>query len=149
MSFKKILVCALTAVIFVMAFTGCGAKYKDGVYYAEDKEFGSSGWKDCVTVTVEDGDIIEVSWDAISNNPDIPINKKQYSKSGLYGMLNAHAIDEWCDQAKFVENYVLENGGVEGISTTADGYADNLTGCTMHVSAFMELYENCVNQAKK
>ncbi|MEG2596844.1 MAG: FMN-binding protein [Oscillospiraceae bacterium] len=67
---KKI-VAMIGSVLAVMGLmTSCSlggsATYKDGTYRAEAKEFDDHGWKDYVNVTVKDGKIAAVEYDAMS-----------------------------------------------------------------------------------
>ena len=136
----------LTALLLTNA--GCAStRYRDGVYTAQLAEFASNGWKDTMEVTIENGEIVKINWDAIYKDDSIPIRKKQYSKSGLYGMLAAGAVGEWYDQAVAAEQFVLENG-VEALSVNADGYTDAVAGCTIHVSDFEKLLLECLHQAE-
>ena len=126
---------------------GCSSQgYKDGVYRAEASEY-YHGWKESVEITIVGGNIDKVSWDAVSNDPNIPIGKKQYSKSGLYGMLVGAAIDEWCDQAKAAEDYILAYG--LDFSVDDGGYTDAITGCTVQVDTLAILAKKCLEQAQK
>lgn len=135
--------------LILFSLSACsGSKYKDGVYYAEDAEFAKSGWKETTEVTIENGEITKISWDAIYKDNSIPIRKKQYSKSGLYGMLAGGAANEWCDQAFIAEQFVLENG-IDALTFDGDGYTDVVSGCTVHVNAFAALFRECMKQAEK
>ncbi len=136
--------------LLLLLTTGCGvtAKYQDGVYRAENPEFSDSGWKETVEVTIENGEVVKINWDAIYIDDSIPIRKKQYSKSGLYGMLTVGAIGEWYDQATAAEQFVLEHG-IDALTINSDGRTDAVSGCTIHVDEFAALYRQCLDQAKK
>lgn len=150
MTKTKIAVACAVIMLAVVLLAGCGAsaKYKDGVYYVEAPEFAASGWKETVEITIEDGAIVKINWDAIYKDDSIPIRKKQYSKSGLYGMLAAGAVDEWYDQAIAAEQFVLANG-IDALSVDEDGYTDAVSGCTVHVVEFDKLLRECLAQAQK
>lgn len=140
----------LLVVIFAaVSFAGCsGNSYNDGTYTSQLAEFESSGWKDTMEVTIQGGKIVKINWDAIYKDDTIPIRKKQYSKSGLYGMLAVGAVGEWYDQAVAAEQYVLENG-IDSLNVKDDGYSDAVSGCTVHVSSFDKLVRECLAKAKK
>jgi major membrane immunogen (membrane-anchored lipoprotein) len=145
---KYCIVCLLFSALIIGA-AGCSpALYRDGVYAAQLEEFSTSGWKDTLELTVENGEIAKINWDAVYKDDSIPIRKKQYSKSGLYGMLNAGAVGEWYDQAVAAEQYVLEYG-VEALAVNTEGYTDAVSGCTIHVSDFEKLLLDCMRQAEK
>ncbi|MDR1157764.1 MAG: FMN-binding protein [Oscillospiraceae bacterium] len=138
---------ALCAGPLTLLPAGCSAQptYKDGAYQAEAAEF-HNGWKETVEITIKGGRIDKLSWDAISNNPDIPINKKQYSKSGLYGMLAGGAQNEWCDQAKAAEDYIMQYG-VDSFAIDEEGHTDVISGCTVTVDTLALLAQDCLRQA--
>jgi major membrane immunogen (membrane-anchored lipoprotein) len=145
---KHCIVCLLLCALLI-GVAGCSAvRYRDGVYSAQLEEFSTSGWKDVLELTVENGEVAKVNWDAIYKDDSIPIRKKQYSKSGLYGMLAAGAVGEWYDQAVAAEQYVLANGA-DALAVNADGYTDAISGCTVHVSDFEKLLLSCLQQAEK
>lgn len=149
---KRIFLIAGSLVLVVAAafflFNINRSPYQDGIYSAQVAEFANSGWKETVQVTIEDGKIAKINWDAIYKDDSIPIRKKQYSKSGLYGMLAAGASNEWYDQALAAEQFVLRNG-IDALSVSDEGYTDAVTGCTIHVSEFQKLVYECLEQAKR
>ena len=91
----KALKTAVAALLMILTLSACsGSAYKDGDYYAQLAEFSENGWKDTLEITIEDGKLTKINWDAIYVDDSIPIRKKQYSKSGLYGMLVTGSIGE-------------------------------------------------------
>jgi major membrane immunogen (membrane-anchored lipoprotein) len=149
MKYAKYSVVCLLICALLLGMAGCSsAQYRDGVYAAQLDEFASSGWKDTLELTIENGEVTKVNWDAVYKDDSIPIRKKQYSKSGLYGMLTAGAVGEWYDQATAAEQYVLEHGAA-ALAVNADGYTDAISGCTVHVSDFEKLLLDCLKQAEK
>jgi major membrane immunogen (membrane-anchored lipoprotein) len=139
----------VAALAMVIALAGCSSpKYKDGAYEASLSGFSDSGWKDIMELTIKNGKITAINWDAVYVDESIPIRKKQYSKSGLYGMLMANAVGEWYDQAIAAEQFVLENG-IDALEVRPDGYTDAVTGCTIHVSDFDMLVRDCLAQARR
>lgn len=142
-------VVVLLILAMVCLLPGCWQQgYKDGTYTAQAAEFSGSGWKELVELTVEDGKIAKINWDALYVDDSIPIRKKQYSKSGLYGMLVSGASEEWYDQAVAAEQYVLRHG-IDALNVDSEGRTDAVTGCTVHVNAFDSLLRDCLEQAKK
>ena len=68
---KKTLALLLVAVMALGLFAGCGGDkgaYKDGPYTAEYKEYDKRGWKEKVTVTVKDGKVATVDFDAFNKD---------------------------------------------------------------------------------
>jgi len=79
--------------------------YKDGVYKAEQAEFGH-GFKYFVEVTVISGYVVAANWDAVAE--DGGKNKAQRSEDGEYGMVaNGGAMAPWFEQARAVEDHFL------------------------------------------
>ncbi len=136
--------------VFIVIFlTSCSAtRYKDGVYYSEAPEFPSSGWKETVEITIEKGKLTKINWDAIYKDDTIPIKKKQYSRSGLYGMLAQGANDEWYDQANAAQHFILENG-IDALVVNEDGVTDSVASCSIHVNTLDKLLRECLEKAKK
>lgn len=148
MRITPLLLIVSITIFFTTACSNINSGYTDGVYAAQAAEFASSGWKETVEITIENGKLVNISWDAIYKDDSIPIRKKQYSKSGLYGMMAGGAMSEWYDQAIAAEQFVLENG-IDLLEVNQDGYTDAVTGCTIHVNEFEKLLRECLNQAKK
>ncbi len=61
---KKIRILLLT-LLTALSLAGCGARYQDGSYRAEATDFDQHGWKEFLDVTVKDGKITEVDFDAL------------------------------------------------------------------------------------
>lgn len=133
---------ALTLILSV-AFAGMAfgqVKAKDGVYFAQDNDFGSSGWKEQVVVTVKRGKIVSVNWNGVSNLPGA-MDKKSYAAAGKYGMKKASKLGaEWDQQAKAVEDYLVRTQDV-GFNKYKDaaGTTDAISGASIHVKAFFDL----------
>jgi major membrane immunogen (membrane-anchored lipoprotein) len=141
----SVLLCALALALL----TGCGllSPYRDGVYTATAPG-GGTGWQETLELTIEGGKIIKIDWDAVYQDDSIPIRKKQYSKSGLYGMLTVGAVGEWYDQALAAQQFVLQNG-IDALNINEDGYTDAVAGCTISVKALDTMMRDCLNQAQK
>jgi major membrane immunogen (membrane-anchored lipoprotein) len=118
---------------------GGGSGLEDGYYFAQQAEFGSSGWKDMVMLTVEGGDIVDVVWDSANINagPD----KITLSENGGYPMVErGGAQSEWHEQAALVEEYLLETQDpAKLIYNEEDGTTDAISGVSIHVNDFVEL----------
>lgn len=143
-----ILILLVMMFILMTACSNINSGYKDGVYTAQAAEFASSGWKETVEITIENSKLVTINWDAIYKDDSIPIRKKQYSKSGLYGMMAVGAVAEWYDQAVAAEQFVLEKG-IDALTVNQDGYTDVVSSCTIHVIEFEKLLRECLEQAKK
>lgn len=122
--------------------------YKDGTYYAEEEEFGNSGWKYTATITVLNGNIVAADWNGV--HKDGGDDKDTVSKNGEYGMVEkGGAQAEWHEQAALAEAYLLETQDPTAITyTTEQGHTDAIAGVSIHVVEFFELAEKALEGAK-
>jgi len=132
---------AITAILcLALASLGFGqVKAKDGIYFAMDSDFGSSGWKDEVVVTVKGGKIAAVAWNGVSNAG--VADKLTAVAKGGYPMVKAgNAKAEWNVQAKAVIDYLVSTQDV-GFNKykDAEGRTDAISGATIHVKGFFDL----------
>ncbi len=131
-----VLFIALTVILFAQT-------YKDGLYFAQDTQFGNSGWKEQVVVEVKGGKIVSVNWNAVSN---LGVqDKKTYAAQGGYGMAAVAKQGEWHIQAKRVEDYLIKVQDPSKITyDAATGKTDVITGATIHVNSFVELVKKAL-----
>jgi major membrane immunogen (membrane-anchored lipoprotein) len=115
-------------------------KAKDGVYFAQDKDFAKdSGWKDQVVLTVQGNKITSVMWNGVSNTG--VADKLSVIPLGGYPMVKfGKAKAEWNVQAKAVEDYLVKTQDI-GFSkySDAEGRTDAISGATIHVKGFFGL----------
>ena len=78
------LVAVLSLAVAGLAFGQ--VKAKDGVYFAKDAAFPSSGWAEEVVITVKGGKIVSADWNGVSNIAGAA-DKKSYDAAGKYGMM--------------------------------------------------------------
>src|SRR5690554_5845072 len=115
-------------------------KYEDGLYFAQEDEFGKTGWKYTVTLEVENGNIVEALWDGA--HQDGGVSKRTSAIKGDYNMIVASPIGkEWHEQAEVAEQYLLEtqDPSATGIEWNEEGKTDAISGCTMTANVFFEL----------
>ncbi len=113
--------------------------YIDGVYFAVEDSFASTGWKYAVTLVVENGNIVEADWNGV--NVSAGSSKKAVDKAGKYNMVRfGGAIAEWSVQAQKVEQYLLDTQDPSVISYKDDeGRTDDIAGVSIHVVEFFDL----------
>jgi major membrane immunogen (membrane-anchored lipoprotein) len=118
--------------------------YVDGIYFAMDDEFGSSGWKYAVTITVQGGKIADVDWNGV--NVSAGVTKKVYDKAGKYNMVKfGGAQAEWSEQAELAEAYLIETQDPKAITYTDDsGHTDDIAGVSIHVVEMFNLAEKAL-----
>lgn len=120
-------------------------KAKDGVYFAEDEAYGQTGWKEQVVLKVAGGKLTEVTWNGVSNLGGA--DKVTVSAAGGYGMEKASKLKlRWDEQAKNVAVELLKTQGT-GVKAKADGYADGITGASLHVAPFNVLVAKALASA--
>jgi len=152
----KLFVIAI-AVTALLAFTGCSSqsalpvdkavpegKYKDGIYFAQEDGFSSSGWKYVVTLEVKDGKIVSADWNGV--NKAGGADKDTLSKSGKYGLVaKGGAQAEWHEQAERAEAYLIQTQDPTKITYSDDeGHTDDIAGVSIHVKEFFELAEKAL-----
>lgn len=119
--------------------------FEDGVYFAEEDGFSErTGWKYMVILEVENGEIVEATWEGA--NRDGGTSKVTRSRSGEYGMVeNGGAIAPWFEQAAAAEEYLLETQDPTAIEyTDEEGHTDAISGATIHVIEFFTLAEKAL-----
>lgn len=120
--------------------TAAGGSLADGIYFATQPTFDAeSGWKEVVTITVENGKIVTADWNGASVTAGK--DKKTTSKDGEYNMVAyGKAQSEWDVQASLVEAYLIENQSFDNLNLSdAEGHTDSITGVSIHVSPFVDL----------
>ena len=115
--------------------------YAKGTYTYEDGEFDESGYKDQVSVTIEDGVITQVSWDCVDADGN---TKSQLCMDGEYIMTEDGL--RWYEQAEAVADYVIQNQSVNGL-TDESGYTDAVASVSINLSGFVTGVEECLKQA--
>jgi major membrane immunogen (membrane-anchored lipoprotein) len=131
----------LTAAAFGSAY---GAALKDGVYFAQDKDFApQGGWKEQVVVTVNGGRITAVDWNGVSNLG--VADKKTVAAAGGYGMKKGSKLGlEWHEQAANVEAYLVQTQNTGFSKFKADGTTDAISGASLHVKNFFDLVKRAL-----
>ncbi len=118
---------------------------RNGTYRAADEVYDSFGFRDVVTLTVSEGRITEVSWDAEQKNGQS--GKKALSKAGTYTMSETGL--PWHRQAEIMEKALLTLQDPTRIVYDPDtGKTDAYTGATVSVSPFVRLAAEALTMAK-
>jgi len=138
----------IAALAFGLASLAFGqVKAKDGVYFAIDDKFGSSGWKEEVVLTVQGGKIVSAVWNGVPNSGIA--DKLVAVAQGAYPMVKAgKAKAEWDVQAKTVQDYLVKTQDV-GFSKYKDdaGHTDAISGASINVKGFFELASKALASA--
>jgi major membrane immunogen (membrane-anchored lipoprotein) len=116
--------------------------YADGAYFAIAPDFGSSGWREYVSLTVVNGRIAAVNWSAVNKVGD---DKKAYDKAGKYNMVAfGKAQAEWYQQAEKVEATLIATQDPTKTAYDDGGYTDEIAGVSIHVNALFELAQEAL-----
>lgn len=112
-----------------------GIYKKDGWFYKESANFdASSGWKDSVLITIVNGTIVDVLWNATSSKPELK-SKLVESEQGRYGMEKVSKIGPWHQQAKAVELAIVKAQDPDKIALKQDLTTDAISGASIHATA--------------
>lgn len=117
-----------------------GAALTDGEYVYES-EYDEKGYRNVVTMTVENGTITACSWDAVNEAGE---GKSRLSLDGAYVMTEDGL--PWAEQAEALAAYVVENQGTSGLADE-EGYTDAVTGVSINIFGFVNGVEDCMKQA--
>ena len=119
-----------------------GAEFTDGTYEAKTSEPDSNGFIDVVSLTVKDGKITEVNWDAVTEDGS---KKSIMSENGEYTMTEDGPT--WKEQSESLAKALIENQSLSFLTTDAEGKTDAVTGVSISVSSFIDLAAQCMEQA--
>lgn len=119
-----------------------GAKLQDGTYEAKADSADSSGFTDQMTMTVKDGKITELVWEAIAEDGK---KKSVMSEEGEYVMTEDGLT--WKEQAEALAAAVIENQNVSFLNMDEQGKTDAVNGVSISVGGFVNLAEKCMKEA--
>lgn len=120
------------------------AGLQDGVFRAELEDPDESGYLDYVEITVVNGRIEQVVWDAIQS--DGGNNRAQASVNGEYKLSDNTTI--WAAQAYAMQNKLIEVQDPAKIAIKASGTTDVVPGVSISVNAFLTLSSQCIEDSK-
>ncbi|MFR6171585.1 MAG: FMN-binding protein [Blautia sp.] len=115
---------------------------KDGTYEAKAEAPDNNGFTDVVTMTVKDGKITEVNWEAVGEDGS---KKSVLSENGEYVMTEDGLT--WKEQAEALANALIENQSLDFLQVNEQGKTDAVSGVSISVGGFISLAEKCMNEA--
>ena len=118
-----------------------GAVFTDGTYEAKAAE-PSNGYTDQVTITIADGKITEVNWEAVAEDGSL---KSVASENGEYVMTEDGPT--WAEQSKALAEALVENQSLSFLNPDAEGKTDAVSGVSISVNGFISLAAQCLEQA--
>ena len=131
----------MAVVICVFAFTACSeasfTNLQDGTYRAEYKNFDVYGWKDYIEVTVENGEISELVFDAVNIEDGSLKSEDENYKSEMEPIVGTYPAKYNAD----LINQFLESGKISAVDVVA--------GATQSTGSFKTLLTNIVPNIKE
>lgn len=118
-----------------------GTVWADGTYETEEADFDEQGYKDKVSLTILDGRITEVIWDAYNEAGEL---KSVLSADGIYEMPGDLT---WQEQAMAITDFLIQNQSAEAITLNAEGKTDAVTGVSISVKDFVTLVKEGLQKA--
>lgn len=119
------------------------AHWKDGTYRAEEASY-NQGYRTFVELTIQDGKITKVNWDADKEGADV--TKKQESEDGSYIMTEDGP--RWHEQAAAMEEALIAAQDPAKLVYNPDtGKTDAYAGVSVDVSAFVSLSSQALEKA--
>ncbi|MDZ7794500.1 MAG: FMN-binding protein [Spirochaetia bacterium] len=136
----------LVALFVVASVAGAEGMWRDGTYEAQGGEF-SHGWKNSVSIVVENGYIVNAHFDAIPEEGD----KMKYlaSVQGDYGMVaNSDAQSAWYVQADKAAAKLLEMQDPGKILKSGGG-VDAISGVSVTIAPHFELAQKALSGKRR
>ena len=114
----------------------------DGTYEAKASAPDSNGFTEQVNMTVKDGAVTEVTWDAVGEDGS---KKSILSENGEYVMTEDGPT--WKEQSEALAQALIENQSLDFLTTDESGKTDAVAGVSISVSSFIDLAQQCLDQA--
>ena len=119
-----------------------GASLSDGTYQAKASAPDSNGFTEEMTMTVSDGKITSVNWDAVTEDGS---KKSIMSENGEYTMTEDGLT--WKEQSEALAEALIENQSLGFLTTNEEGKTDAVSGVSISVGSFISLAQQCMEQA--
>ena len=118
---------------------------RDGKYRATESDYDATGFRNVVELTVVNGEITAVNWDAEAK--DGGKSKKELSREGQYVMSEDGL--PWHEQAEVMERALLDLQSPTAITYDEEsGKTDAYSGATIVISPFIKLASEALHQSR-
>lgn len=117
------------------------APLTDGTFVANG-EPDSNGFTDEVTLTVENGKIVKVNWDAVMEDGT---KKSVMSETGQYTMTEDGLT--WKAQSEALAAALIENQSLSFFHVNAEGKTDVVSSVSISIGGFINLAEKCLMES--
>lgn len=115
----------------------------DGVYYAQTLSADRSGYIDYVEMSIENGIITMVQWDAFNTDMNIK-NRRESSLDGVYEVSGLN----WASQSYILCHALMDVQNPDLLAMKSDGTTDIVDGVTVNIRTFIELCVECIENSR-
>lgn len=150
---KKLISLLLVTTLVLVGCEKVSDNYKEGTYKGEAIDnYGGQENKATAEITIDkNGKITSVILDTTYTKDGVLTTKKALGKD--YGMKKGNSDYgysdlEWDEQVKLLEQFVVDNNGIDKINLDSESKTDAISGCTIKIDALYKALENALEQAK-
>ena len=115
----------------------------DGIYYAQTLSADRSGYIDYVEMSIENGVITMVQWDAFNIDMNIK-NRRQSSLDGVYEVSGLN----WASQSYILCHALMDVQNPDLLAMKSDGTTDIIDGVSVNIRTFVELCVECIENSR-
>lgn len=115
----------------------------DGTYYAQSLSADSSGYIDYVEITIENGIITTVQWDAFNTDMNIK-NRRDSALDGVYSVQGLN----WATQSYLLCHALMDVQNPNLLAMKSDGTTDIIDGVTVNIRTFFDLCVECIENSR-
>ena len=115
----------------------------DGIYYAQTLSADRSGYIDYVEMSIENGIITMVQWDAFNTDMNIK-NRRQSSLDGVYEVQGLN----WASQSYILCHALMDVQYPDLLAMKSDGTTDIIDGVTINIRTFCNLCIECIENSR-
>lgn len=119
------------------------AGLNDGLYYAQSLTADSSGYIDYVEMTVENGLISTVQWNAFN----VDMNIKNRRDSALDGVYSVPGLN-WASQSYILCHALIDCQNPDLLAMKSDGTTDIIDGVSINIRTFYDLCVECIENSR-
>lgn len=115
----------------------------DGMYYAQTLTADRSGYIDYVEMSIENGVITMVQWDAFNTDMNIK-NRRESSLDGVYEVSGLN----WASQSYILCHALIDVQNPDLLAMKSDGTTDIIDGVTVNIRTFCNLCVECIENSR-
>jgi major membrane immunogen (membrane-anchored lipoprotein) len=119
------------------------AGLNDGIYYAQSLSADRSGYIDYVEMSIDNGVITMVQWDAFNTDMNIK-NRRESSLDGVYEVSGLN----WASQSYILCHALIDVQNPDLLAMKSDGTTDIVDGVTVNIRTFVNLCVECIENSR-